>query len=256
LRINGFSIRNPKSAIRNAESMSRFSYHTPILGYHRVGPWRGDHVPTVSPAAFERQLAILARHRYRVLSLEDLVTRFEQGGPMPRHSVVITFDDGYAETHTVAWPLLRRLGFPATVFVTPNEVGSPGFMSWSQVQEIAQDGMTVGSHTMHHRYLPLVDTARLPEEIVASKSVIEERIGRAVHFISYPIGGFTAAVLELVEQAGYRAACTTNRASPRAPRDRFALRRVKITERDAHPLLLLAKTSGYYDAFRQLKRPH
>ena len=235
--------------------MIRWAYHVPILGYHRVGPFKGDHVPTVSAKAFEHQLSFLARRRYRVLSLEDVVRRLEQGQPFPRRSVAITFDDGYEETYTIAWPLLKRFHFSATLFITPGEIGLPGFMTWDQAVEMAKDGMTIGSHTMHHSYLPLVEAERLPEELVDSKRVIEERLGTAIHFISYPIGGFTPAVQAIVRQAGYRAACTTNRLSPQPGLDRFALRRVKVTDRDRHPLMFWAKICGYYDAFRQLKAP-
>ncbi len=234
--------------------MVRWSYYVPILGYHRVGEWKGDHVPTVSAAAFERQLIFLARHRYRVLSLDQLLDALDRGDRL-RRSAVITFDDGCEETYTVAWPLLKRYGVPATVFVTPGEIGRPGFATWPQVEAMANDGMTIGSHTMHHSYLPLVAEERLPEELVESKRLIEGHIQRPVHFISYPTGGFTARVQDVVEQAGYRAACTTNRAVSRAIIDRYALRRIKITERDAHPPLFWAKLSGYYDLFRRLRDP-
>jgi peptidoglycan/xylan/chitin deacetylase (PgdA/CDA1 family) len=235
--------------------MNRWSYHTPILGYHRVGPYKGDYVPTVSADAFERQLSFLARFRYRVLSLSQLAELLDHGKPMPRRAAVITFDDGYEETHSVAWPLLKRFGFPAAVFVTPSEVSAPGFMTWEQIRELSADGFTVGSHTMHHSYLPLVEARRLPEELVQSKRVIEEQIGRPAEFLSYPVGGFTADVQAAARQAGYRAACTTNRAMTCRILDRYALRRIKVTERDAHPLLFWVKLSGYYDAFRQLRRP-
>ncbi len=234
----------------------QLGYYTPILGYHRVGPYNGDHVPTVSPGIFERQLAFLTRYRFRVLSLEELVEQWEQDGRFPRHSAVITFDDGYEETHAVAWPLLKRFGFSATVFVTPAEVGLPGFATWQQVEEMAQDGMKIGCHTMHHSYIPLVPEERLPEEIIDSKRLIEERIRQPVQFLSYPVGGFTPRAQALVKQAGYLAACTTNRTSPQQARDRFALRRIKMTERDCHPLMLWAKLSGYYDLFRQLDAPN
>jgi peptidoglycan/xylan/chitin deacetylase (PgdA/CDA1 family) len=233
--------------------MNRWFYHVPILGYHRVGPYKGDHVPTISAQAFERQLSFLARFHHQVLSLSQLAESLDRSERMPRHAAVITFDDGYEETHSVAWPLLKRFGFPATVFVTPSEVGTPGFMTWEQLRALSADGFTVGSHTMHHSYLPLVDARCLPEELVQSKRVIEEQIGRPAEFLSYPVGGFTAAVQTLAEQAGYRAACTTNRILTDRSLDRYALRRIKITERDAHPLLFGVKLSGHYDAFRQLK---
>ncbi|MDP3722425.1 MAG: polysaccharide deacetylase family protein [Candidatus Omnitrophota bacterium] len=230
-------------------------YHVPILGYHRVGPFKGDHVPTVSPDAFGRQLAFLARHRYRVLTLEEVVQRLEQRAPFPRRSVAMTFDDGYEETCTVAWPLLKRFGFPATVFVTPTEVGLPGFATWDQLIQLASDGFAIGSHTMHHSYLPLVPEDRLLEELLQSKRVIEERTGQAVRFLSYPVGGFTSQTQAIVKRAGYLAACTTNRALAGGAIDRYALRRVKVTERDANPVCFFAKVSGYYDLFRRLKEP-
>ena len=234
--------------------MNLFSPQFPILGYHRVGAFQRDHVPTVSGEAFERQLSTLHRHRIRILTLDDVAEVLEQGRPWPRRAAAITFDDGYVETHTVAWPILRRFGFAAAVFVTPSEVGLPGFATWDQLSEMAKGLMTVGSHTMHHSYLSLLPEARLHEELVQSKAVIEERLGRPVRYLSYPIGGYSLQAQAVARRAGYRAAFTTNRGVSRAV-DAHALRRVKITERDRHALLLLAKVSGYYDVFRELKSP-
>jgi len=235
--------------------MSRLSYYPPILAYHRVGALKGDHVPTISAESFERQLASLARFRYRVVPLEELVERLTNGQPIPRRCVAITFDDGYEETATIAWPLLKRFGFPATVFVTPSEVGRLGFVTWQQVIAMANNGMAVGNHTMNHSYLPLVAEDRLTEELVDSKRVLEERIRRPVKLFSYPVGGFTTQVQARLKDAGYFAACTTNRAASLAQIDRFALRRIKVTERDEHPLVFWVKVSGYYDLFRRLKQP-
>ena len=233
----------------------RTLYYTPILGYHRIGQARHDHVPTVSPEAFERQLAFLARHRYRMLSFVELAEWLTAGASMPRHSAVITFDDGYEETHRLAWPLLKRFGFPAIVFVNPGEVGFPGFATWDQLAELAREGMLIGNHTMHHRYVPSLKAAELVAELVDSKRVIEQRIGRPVEIFSYPIGGFTRPAQEVIRDAGDLAACTTNRAWSRWEIDRFALRRVKVTERDRSSWLFWAKLSGYYDLFRQIKQP-
>jgi len=227
----------------------------PILSYHRVGEPKGDHVPTVSPESFEQQLAFMARHRYRVLSLAELVDRMEHGQPIGRSSVAMTFDDGYEETASVAAPLLRRFGFCATVFVTPTEIGLPGFMTWDQLQAVVQDGFAVGSHTLHHTYLPLASSQQVTQELVESKQTLERRLGRPIELLSYPIGGFTPEIQAIAKASGYRAACTTNRARSRMARDLFALRRIKMTERDRHPILLWAKLSGYYDLFRRLEHP-
>ena len=226
----------------------------PILAYHRIGQPKGDHVPTVTPESFERQLACLARRRVTVVSLEALVDSLRGGRPLRGRYAVITFDDGYADASGVVAPLLRRFGFCATVFVTPHEVGLPGFLTWDQVRAVARDGMTVGSHTMHHAFLPLLSRDKIEHELVESKRVIEQQIGRPVDWLSYPVGGFTPEVQEVARAAGYRAACTTNRGVSKRAFDLFALRRIKMTELD-QPLSLWVKLSGYYDCFRRLERP-
>ena len=236
--------------------MQRFQYYLPILGYHRVGPWRDDHVPTVAAETFGKQLQFFEKNRFNVLTLDQIADLFDKDAPFPRKSLAITFDDGYTETATDAWPLLKKHGFAATVFVTPSEVGMPGFMSWDQITLIASEGMDIGCHTMNHSYIPLVPEEQLADELVESKRIIENRIGKPVSSLSYPVGGFTQKAQKVAQEAGYRAAYTTNRFSFLGRKlDRFAVRRIKITERDNHPITLKAKLSGYYDVFRQLRQP-
>ncbi|PIQ84211.1 MAG: hypothetical protein COV75_03395 [Candidatus Omnitrophica bacterium CG11_big_fil_rev_8_21_14_0_20_63_9] len=234
--------------------MSRFASYPPILKYHRIGPTQADHVPTVSVTAFERQMRLIARFGLRVISFNEIGDRLSRGERVPPGHIAVTFDDGYDDTYTTAWPMLKRFGFPATVFITPGDIGKPGFLTWEQAAELAADGFGIGNHTMHHAYLPLVPEARLAEELLESKRVIEAKIRRPIHTLSYPVGGFTRRVIEIASDH-YAAACTTNRAFERNGLDRFALRRVKITERDTNPLAFLVKVSGYYDAFRRLKQP-
>ena len=227
----------------------------PIFSYHRVGDPKGDHVPTVTPDSFRKQLAFIARSHYTVWDLQDIVDQMRQGRAIGRRSVVITFDDGYEETSTVAAPLLRQFGFRATVFVTPTEVGLPGFMTWEQLRTGGTDGLTIGSHTMHHVYLPLLSQDRMHQELTESKRALERELGRPVVLLSYPVGGYTSAIQEAAKTSSYRAACTTNRGTTRTRDDLFALRRIKMTERDEHPLRLRMKLAGYYDLFRQLEHP-
>lgn len=222
----------------------------PILAYHRVGDLKGDHVPTVTAESFELQLRYLARHGWRSMELHEV-----RQPDRRRRAVVLTFDDGYDGTASVAAPLLRQYGFRATVFVTPGEVGTPGFMTWEQVRQIAGDGFTIGSHTMHHSYLPLLSREKAQQELVDSKQELEARLGRPVEWLSYPIGGYTADIQASAKAAGYHGACTTNRGLSKRSLDPFAMRRIKMTDRDRHPLLIWAKLSGFYDSFRQLEQP-
>lgn len=229
--------------------------YPPILEYHKVGLHKGDHVPTVSPQAFERQLALLKRWGVQVWPLGDLVEAWRAGRRLPWRCTAITFDDGYLETYTIAWPLLKRYGFPATVFVSVSEVGTPGFTTWTQLQAMAHDGFTIGSHTVRHAYVPDTPLAQVREEFTVSKQLIERALGRAAALLSYPIGGFTREAQQCAREAGYAAAFTTNRAFQRQGLDPYAIRRVKITDKDVHAWILAAKLSGYYDTFRRLPAP-
>ncbi|MBI3088507.1 MAG: polysaccharide deacetylase family protein [Candidatus Omnitrophica bacterium] len=227
----------------------------PVLAYHRIGEPKDDHVPTVSPETFERQLAFLQRRAWRVVEFGYLVDRLARGTPPERGTVIITFDDGYEETCSVAAPILHRFGFPAAVFVTPTDIGLPGFMTWDQLRAVAKNGIRVGSHTLYHTYLPLASREEAQRELVESKRLLEQQLGEPVSWLSYPVGGFTPELQLMAKAAGYQAACTTNRGVSKAGRDLFAIRRIKMTERDGSPLLLWVKLSGYYDLFRRLEQP-
>lgn len=241
-------------SVQFGTGFTRF-WTVPILAYHRVGESQGDHVPTISPDNFERQLQFIAHRRYQVWDLVALAEQVQRGTPLPHKSAAITFDDGYEETCTVAAPVLRRFGFRATVFVTPTEVGSPGFMTWNQLREVSRNGMTIGSHTLHHTYLPTVSLHVVEHELAESKRLLETQLGKPVEFLSYPIGGFTKEIQAVAQRCGYRAACTTNRGLSRFSDDLYSLRRIKMTDSDRHPLMLAVKLSGYYDLFRRIESP-
>lgn len=229
--------------------------YIPILAYHKIGAHKGDHVPTVSQETFQRHLAFLQRHQFEVWPVEKLMQAWTAKQPLPRRVTAITFDDGYVETYTIAWPLLKRFGFPATVFAASGEVGLPGFVTWVQLREMAQNGFTVGSHTIHHTYVPRAAQEILRQEFQESKQHLEREIGQMIRYLSYPVGGFTIEAQQLAREAGYAAAFTTNRALRRNGLDLYAIRRVKMTDKDTHPLALAAKLSGYYDTFRHLPAP-
>jgi len=225
----------------------------PILTYHRVGLFRRDHMPTVHPETFEKQMGWLHRWRYRVVTLSELTPAMLQDPPWK--TIAITFDDGLVETYTNVLPVLKRYGFSATVFVISKNIGLPGFLDWDQVRELSRNGMMIGSHTQHHACLPGLRLEEIEQELVESKQSIEGEIQKPVNLLSYPSGGYSPAVLELAKQAGYRLACTTNRWVRQPNANLLALGRIKVTERDCHPLLFWVKLSGYYDAFRYLQPP-
>jgi peptidoglycan/xylan/chitin deacetylase (PgdA/CDA1 family) len=233
-------------------------YVVPILTYHHVGipsgsKWR---LNTVSERSFEYQMAFMKRHGFKVISFEDLVTGITQGQQFSRNSVVVQFDDGYEDNYTYAFPILKKYGFPAIVFLVSDKVGTPGFLTWDQIKEMEKYNFIAGAHTRHHVYLPRVTPEMARDEIAGSKKIIENHLGHPIRYFSYPSGGFSTEIKGLVQQAGYAAAVTTNRGKNRYNVDLYELKRIRMNSTDDRfsGLILWFKLSGYYNFFRHFKK--
>ncbi len=236
----------------------RDKYTVPILMYHQVDACGTSKCPLniVSPEAFDRQMKFLKKNNYQVISLDDLIQGIAKGVLFNRRSVVITFDDGYADNYTTAFPVLKRYDFPALVFVVSDFVGKPGYVTWDNLKEMQGSGFVTGSHTRNHLYLPEVkDHTRLVDEIVTSKKILEDNIGREIDYFSYPSGGYSEEIKDIVKSAKYKGACATNRGYDRFNTSRYELKRVRMNDTDSN-LVMLAKVSGYYNLFRDFKSTH
>jgi peptidoglycan/xylan/chitin deacetylase (PgdA/CDA1 family) len=131
----------------------------PVLCYHRFGSKPSQ--LAVTPAAFEAQMDYLAKNGYQVIPLSRLIGFLERGEPVPRKSVVLTIDDGYRSTYEIAFPILRKHGFPATVFLYGDFVGAPDALTWPQMKEMEASGLvSIQPHSKTHANL----TLRLPGE--------------------------------------------------------------------------------------------
>ena len=231
-------------------------YTVPIMMYHSVGYADPSELNTVSPENFARQMAYLKNHGYHVLSLDELVERINSGKPFKHKSVVITFDDGYADNYTYAFNVLQKYQFPAIIFVPTDLVGTKGHLVWDQILEMANNGIDIGSHTRHHAYLPDLTYEHQRDEIFGSKQILEEKLGRPVRHFAYPIGGFSEQIKRLVKDAGYVSACATNRGYDKRNEDPYELNRIRFGNKDVSGFVLWAKLSGYYNVFRKTKSPY
>ena len=230
-------------------------YQHPILTYHRVGR-KGDPTITVSEEGFQRQMALL-KGQNRWIRLEELIPLLQSEASPPLRKVAVTFDDGYADIYTTVFPLIERYRIPVTIFLVTGWIGKGEFLSWEAIQEMSKKGVDFGSHTKNHPYLPAVTSRKvLEEEIRGSKELLEDRLGKEVSLFSYPVGGFTEEVKELVQEAGYQAAVTTNRGVQEEKRDLYALTRIKMTEASGSFWVFRVKTSGYYEQFQRKKKAY
>ena len=212
----------------------------PILLYHKIGrPARGSRLPgqCVSARLFRRHLAYLSRHGYECISLLDL-THTERA--RPRRPVVITFDDGYRCLHEHALPALAELGWTATVFLVADGLGGTNtweqaagdveepMLSLAEIEEMRAAGLEFGSHTASHPHLTELSEAEARAEIVDSRARLAEALGAPCDSFAYPYGDWNPQVRDLVQEAGYQAACTTRRAAARPTDDPLALPRLNI----------------------------
>ncbi len=232
----------------------------PILMYHHVDAV--EHVDplqssnTISPERFEWQMKYLKDHRFHVISFDQFMKARKDKSQLPHKAVVITFDDGYEDNYTEAFPILKKYGFPATIFLVSDLINTPGFLTLEEVKEMAAHRIEMGSHTRTHVYLPEVSAEKQWDQIKGSKDILEKQLGRPVKYFCYPSGGFSDAIKTMVRQAGYHAAVTTNRGSIHFNKDTFGLKRIRLSEQDNRNDFLWVKLSGYYNFFRRLKKCH
>jgi peptidoglycan/xylan/chitin deacetylase (PgdA/CDA1 family) len=215
----------------------------PVLMYHSIAerPPRGTAGLAVRPGAFAEQMALLKERGFAPVPFSALADPSPDGGALPPRPVVITFDDGYADFHEAALPVLASEGFAATVFVTTGWLSDAGrdaagrpldrMMAWSQVEESAASGIEVGAHSHSHPQLDQLRDGELREELSRSRSLLEDRLGASVSTMAYPFGYSSARVRRAVRAAGYTSACAVaNRLAP-APdgeNGRFAMPRLTV----------------------------
>ncbi len=209
--------------------------HVPILMYHYVSipPPDADKYRmdlTVLPDAFETQMDYLAINGYHPIRLADLANHLLNGTLLPDKPIVLTFDDGYADSYTNVFPTLRNKKFPGTFFVITDFVNENrwGYMNWAQLAEMVKGGMEIGSHSLDHPDLYRKPRALQNNEIAGSKKMIEANLPITVVSFSYPAGNYDANTLAALRAAGYLAAVTEIQGERQSSDKTLELRRIRI----------------------------
>lgn len=226
-----------------------------FLFYHRVSRDRDE--LAVTPERFREQMEYLASQDYRAIDVVEAAELLASGEVPPR-TVALSFDDGFRDVAEEAMPVLRELGFRATVFVSTEVVSGhasfhwyreqPPVLTWDEIAELDREGtLQFAAHTLTHPHLPKIAEEDARREIARAREILAEQLGRDVAAFCYPAGLFGPRERDLVVAAGYRFAVSCEPGINRPGCDLFTLRRIQIDPRD-RLLDFRAKTFGGHDA--------
>ena len=190
----------------------------PILCYHNLGPQAKGRL-LLGASQFEQQMRYLKAEGYRVISLGEFIEWMEGKRQLPKRSVVLTFDDGYRAFREFAFPVLKELGFTATLFVYTDYVGAGrNALAWDDLKMLAAEGFDVQAHSKTHGDLRRAKdeteaqhSQRLQVELAEPLKLFQRHLGRSVDRIAYPYGSADDDVVAKAKTVGYVAAFTVRR---------------------------------------------
>lgn len=223
------------------------AYVVPVLMYHAIDHNDKETKLSVSPDSFEKQMKFLHEHRYNVMKLDDLALLIKEKKNIPPKTIAVTFDDGFYNNYQYAYPALKKYNIPATVFVIVEKIGQQGYLGWKEIKEMSDSGIvTIGSHALSHKWLPDMGTKQLKSELSLSKAMLEEKTGRPVNALCYPIGAHNERVKREASLAGYAYAVGTNPGKSSPSGDIYAIKRIKVSRTSDNLFVFSLETSGYY----------
>jgi len=204
----------------------------PVLLYHSVSdcPPPDDRWGAVSRGRFATHLAAIAASGRMPISINELAGGLRGECPLPTRGLVVTFDDGYADTPAAVRQLLEH-GISSTIYITSSLIDAPGRISTEQVTELAElPGIDIGAHAVHHCHLDELSGSAVDNETKLSKSQMEIVIGRRIDSFAYPHGAYDRRVRAAVVEAGYRSAAAVKNALSHREDDPFAIARWTVDE--------------------------
>lgn len=204
----------------------------PILAYHNFTKDEGDSYK-INIEDFEKQMNYLDTHNYSVISLSELLAGLKTGQLSPK-PIAITIDDGFKSTFTLAYPVLKKYNFSATLFLYTNFIEKNSYsLTWEEIIEMTKNNIEIGSHTLSHCNLLKYKKnenyetylARIRKEIFLSKEILENKIEDKVKFFAYPYGTYSPTIKDLVIQAGYEGIVNANSMNNTFTANSFSLNR-------------------------------
>jgi len=183
-----------------------------ITLYHHVAT---DTPPstTISPADFRAHLDYLKTNQFNVIGLDLMLDSIQNGRELPDKAIAITFDDGYSSIYETAFPMLKKYGFPFTLFVSTGPINNNqrNYMTWEQISEMSDAGVLIANHMIEHPYMleRLAGESdsqwitRLRNELLQAEQEIEQHTGQSHKYLAYPYGEFDKAIKNMLAETGF-----------------------------------------------------
>lgn len=234
-----------------AERWERVTRGVPVLMYHAFGERDEGDRYVISRRALSRQLRLLSLLGYRGVELAEVARCLREGRLPPRRAVAVTIDDGYLDNLEVAEPVLRRHGFPATVFLVSGKLGgvndwtaegalaSRPLLSVSQARKLRERGIAIGAHTRTHPALPEEGDDAVREQIEGSRRDLEQALGGEISAFAYPFGRFEERAVSAAGEAGFGGACTVEPRLVSLLDDPLRMPRIEVRAGESLPRFLL-----------------
>jgi peptidoglycan/xylan/chitin deacetylase (PgdA/CDA1 family) len=222
----------------------------PVIAYHHFAETCQSSL-CAPISIFDQQMRYLKENGYRVISLGELLNFLKYRQALPKRSVAITIDDGYSSAYDIAYPILKRYGFTATLFIYTDFVGGGRIaINWDQLREMKSDGFEVGSHTLSHCDLTKKregedDQAymeRIKKELLVSKQIIDKELDQDTSYLAFPYGVYNQRVLRICDQAGYEIGFSVKGGGNPFFADPLALKRDQVLKRDIQSFIAMLET--------------
>jgi len=239
-------------------------WRIPILMYHSISE---DNVSSrthpyyqtnTSPAIFEAHMEYLYKNNYRIVGLKEAVKLLRNGEKDKVKYAVITFDDGFRDFYTDAFPIMKQYGFSSTVFLPTAFINKKRekfknreCLSWDEVRELNSKEINFGSHTVNHLQLQFMGKKEIEHELMYSKEAIESNLRCPVESFSYPFAypedsDFKKYLRDCLEKSGYKNGVSTRIGTTDSNDDYYSMKRIPVNSCDDIPLFK-AKLEGSYD---------
>jgi peptidoglycan/xylan/chitin deacetylase (PgdA/CDA1 family) len=208
----------------------------PILMYHYVSPLPADADAvrvglTLDPVQFRQHIEYLSQAGYNTVSLYEMDEALMNGAELPPNPVILSFDDGYAEHYNYVFPLLRNFGMTGTFFVITQfaDNNAPNYLTWAQIEEMQEAGMSMEAHTKNHVDLRNRDFDYLVFEIAGSIESIEAHTDSESRMFAYPVGRYDNNTLAVMASTDVLRAVTTQLGAWQTSENRLEVPRMRIT---------------------------